>query len=173
MNYQHMASHWYVVFTKPRGESQAAEHLCRQSYDAFFPKIRVNKRLARKVCAIEEAMFPRYIFVRLTPGHDNFAPIRSTRGAIDLVRFGGQPAFVPDGFIELLRSSCQSDLMDLTADTSLQEGQAVEVIDGPFAGAVGVLASVKAQDRVVVLLELLGRPTRVELESHTVQHKSS
>jgi transcriptional antiterminator RfaH len=162
-----MIPHWYAVFTKPRSEAQATEQLQNQQYVGFFPKIRVLKRRAGQVKTLEEAMFPRYVFVRLTPGADNFAPIRSTRGVIDLVRFGGRPAYLPDDFIENLQRCCTDGAIDFT-DDGLSPGEQIEVAHGPFEGAIGSLAKIKAEDRVIVLLNVMGRQTQVDLPRDSV-----
>ena len=43
---------------------------------------------------VVEPVFPRYLFVRLDFGVTNLAPIRSTLGVSDLVRFGEQRALL-------------------------------------------------------------------------------
>ena len=58
---------WYVTHTKPRQEIRAEEHLQRQGFHCFLPRIKRKRiRLKQRVEPIEP-MFPRYLFVRLDP----------------------------------------------------------------------------------------------------------
>ena len=78
-------THWYLLYTKARSEETAQNNLRNQGFTCFYPRIRAlsNKR---KI-AQDEPLFPRYVFVELAR-HDNWQPIRSTRGVIKLVNFG-------------------------------------------------------------------------------------
>jgi transcriptional antiterminator RfaH len=51
---------------------------------------------------------------------------------------------------------------------SLRHGDNVIVTDGPFAGVEGLVALV-SRERVIVLMQLLGRETRVELRPSEVK----
>lgn len=48
------------------------------------------------------ALFPRYLFICLQSEEDSAAPIRSTRGVIDLMRCGNRPRVLPSGFVEIM-----------------------------------------------------------------------
>jgi len=79
---------WYVVATRPRQESVARDHLTRQGYSVLLPEISLKKRRQSRWVVVIEPLFPGYLFVQLAFGQDDTAPIRSTRGCRDLVRFG-------------------------------------------------------------------------------------
>ncbi|RML53195.1 Transcription antitermination protein RfaH, partial [Pseudomonas syringae pv. maculicola] len=58
---------------------------------------------AKKIAAkaqVEEALFPGYLFIHMDQVHDNWYPIRSTRGVSRIVTFGGHPVPVRDHLIE-------------------------------------------------------------------------
>lgn len=160
-----MSTRWYVVFTKPRLEAVAIENLQNQGLDAWYPRARVVKRRAAGREEVVESLFPRYVFVQLTQGEHMFSKIRSTRGCIDLVRFGFEYRPVPVGFVEALRGQCDDDgLVPLEAKTAkLQPGTRVTLIDGAMAGLVGELRGYKAADRVIVLMNLMGGVASVEV----------
>ncbi len=166
-----MSTRWYVVFTKPRLEALAQEHLMNQGMDAWYPRARVVKRRATGREEVVESMFPRYIFVELTQGQHHFAKIRSTRGCIDLVRFGFEYKPVPVGFVEALRSQCDEEgLVPLESKTvKLQAGSKVMLLDGAMAGLVGELRSYKAADRVIVLMNLMGSVAQVEVPVDNIE----
>ena len=55
-------------------------------------------------------MFPRYLFLWAVPGQDDLRPVRSTRGVVGLVRFGGELRPVPESVITELRRVCEGVL---------------------------------------------------------------
>ena len=83
---------WYAIHTKPRQEDLAAEHLRRQEFEVYLPRIKQPRRYRGRWRDAIEPLFPRYLFIRLELGSENVAPIRSTRGVTKLVSFNGQPA---------------------------------------------------------------------------------
>ena len=81
---------WYLIHTKPRQEHIALTNLERQGYTCYLPLLRVEKIRRRKAEVVSEPMFARYLFVRLSTSDNapSWAPIRSTLGVSQLVRFG-------------------------------------------------------------------------------------
>ena len=93
---------WYAVATRPRQESVARDHLARQGYRVLLPEICLKKRRQSRWVSAVEPLFPGYLFLQLVFGHDDTAPIRSTRGCRDLVRFGAHHPPVPGMVLEAL-----------------------------------------------------------------------
>ena len=155
---------WFAVHTKPRSEGVAAEHLARQGYECLYPRLSRVLRTARGIERRVESLFPRYVFVRADPDIQSMAPIRSTRGAVGLVRYCNAPAQVPDSVIARIRERV-SELdghVHLVAP-SLHPGQGVRVTEGPLTGWEGVFVAAEGEHRVRLLLELLGRVREVVL----------
>jgi len=154
-------AHWYAVYTKPRQETLAEKNLERQRYEVYFPRLKRTRRYRRRWTEVIEPLFPRYLFAYLREGQDNFAPIRSTYGVVDIVRFGGVPRPVPEGLIEALQAH-EDQTQKVHLDSwKWRPGMQVEILEGPFAGLKGIFAAERAEDRVVILLQLLGRTNRV------------
>lgn len=157
--------HWFAVCCKPRQELIAHEHLLRQSYHAYLPRIKVRKRRAGKWIEVVEALFPRYIFIRVDPAKNSLAPVRSTRGVVGVVRFGGQPAVVPDGVMaELRRREDEVSGLHLDDRAQFNVGETVRFVEGPLAGMEGVFAQDDGEKRVTVLLELLGKTNKMSVD---------
>lgn len=155
---------WFAVVTKPRAEAIALEHLNRQGYTCLLPRIKRVLRGAAGLRSRIESLFPNYLFLRADPERTSLAPVRSTRGALGLVRFGGEPVQVPDAVIARIqaRMVCDDGLVSLLTP-ELTAGQAVRVMDGPMVGIEGVFQADAGADRVRVLLQLLGVPRDVVL----------
>jgi transcriptional antiterminator RfaH len=159
---------WFVVQTKPRKESVASENLERQGYTAYCPKITISKRRKQRWCQIVEPLFPRYLFVKLEVGEDDFSPIRSTLGVQNLVRFGEKTAVMPEQVIEAIRSQEHCFLDQCANHPDWKAGDTVEIIEGPFAGLKGVFQTKNGEERAIVLLKLLGRDSCVSVNVDTL-----
>ena len=155
--------HWYLVYSKPRQEEVARINLERQGYQSYLPMARVpRRRLGRRVVRIEP-MFPRYLFIRLDTATDNWAPIRSTLGVSSLVRFGMHPSPVPEELVAYLRSrDTAAGYQDLPLNT-FQPGQKVVIEEGPFRGYEGIYMAKTSHERVTVLLDIVGRSARAQV----------
>ena len=164
---------WYVMYTKPRQEAVAQDNLQRQNYRVFFPKARVKKRKAGQACEVVEPLFPRYIFVHLEVGVDNFSKLRSTKGCIDLVKFGGKASPVPAELIDLIQCQLEDDgAIDLRRVAEPPEvGASVRVSEGPFEGLIGTIAKHKGADRVLLLLNVLGGERMVQLQASQLERR--
>ncbi len=156
--------HWYLVYTKPRQERAARTHLVRQHYETYLPFMRQTRRQRGRRIVQAAPMFPRYLFVHLDQSHDNWAPIRSTVGVVSLVRFGQQPARVPDDFIAHLRSREDEQGVQMIVTEDLSPGSRVRVAEGALMGYEGVFLARTGQERVAVLLEIMGKTARTVLD---------
>lgn len=152
---------WFTVLSKPRREMEAIEQLERQGYKTFLPKVRSQRRLRGRWQTTVEPMFPRYLFLQATLGLDNLYPVRSTRGVVGLVRFGGEVKPVPDAVMVELQQLCTDDNDVLELPNSLIPGCKVRVLEGPFAGYEADLLSLDGDRRALVLLKLLGRANTI------------
>ena len=155
-------SPWYVVATKPRQESIAREHLMRQGYRVLLPEIRLNKRRQNRWTEVVAPLFPGYLFVQLAFGRDDPAPIRSTHGCRDLVRFGEHHPPVPAMVLAQLTAQAAS-LGE--AGPLFVAGDRVRLESGPFAGLAAVFDMPKGEDRAQVLIQMLGKAQRVVVDS--------
>ena len=158
------AENWYVVCCKPHQEAIAEENLLRQGYRVYLPRIQIRLRRRGQWIDGSEVLFPRYIFIRLNPCRRSAAPVRSTRGVVGLVRFGGQPAVVPDSVMKALlqREDAKSGLHQDNRKM-LRAGELVSLVDGPLSGMEGVIAQLDGERRAIVLLEFLGHANKVSV----------
>jgi transcriptional antiterminator RfaH len=157
---------WYAVYTKPRQEQIALEHLERQNFHCFLPMaINPYQRRSAKKPRIEP-LFPRYLFLNVSPNQQSLGPIRSTRGVTNLVRFGTELATIPKNVIDFISQRCdeQTGLVKLEP-AQLDVGDKVRVFDGPLAGIEGIFSERKGTNRALLLMKLLGTESTVEVDS--------
>lgn len=151
-------SRWFVVFTKPRAETHAEEHLNRQSFTTYLPRIQQLRPYKGRWKEMTSPLFPRYLFVRLIPGVEDVSPIRSTRGVSGLVSFGGQLAVMPQGVVEALRACEDPTIGAHTLERSpFNRGDRIRIVQGAFAGLEGIFHVPTGEERVIILLNVLGR----------------
>jgi transcriptional antiterminator RfaH len=160
---------WYLIYTKPRQERLARENLERQGYPAYLPLVAARRRREGRIVTVTEALFPRYLFVRLSPEWDDWRPIRSTLGVTALVSFGNIPARVPDALMEMLRAREDARGLQDLPRPEFNPGDRVRVVEGAFAGYEGVLRGRSGQDRVAVLLDIIGQANRVQVPLRLVE----
>ncbi len=157
MSYLDNNANWYLIQTKPRQEARAEEHLVRQHFECFRP-LKAPADSQRKLRrAVEEELFPGYLFIRLEQG-ESWYPIRSTRGVCRIVAFGGAPCPVPESLIGQIRQR-------LAAPAPLpcfNQGEPVLVRTGT-SEIQAIFLSDDGQERAVILLNLLQREQRVSL----------
>lgn len=152
---------WYAVHTKPRQEQRALVNLERQGYECYLPILTVEVLSRGATKTRDEALFPRYLFIRLDAEGTgkSWAPIRSTKGVNRLVSFGADPAKVDVRLIEDLRS--RDPLKIDSRPKPFTQGERVLVAEGPFAGLEAIYQMDDGESRAMVLIELLSRSTRL------------
>lgn len=163
------ARSWYVMQSKPRQENQLCAYLRSQGLEVYYPALRVtpvNPR-ASKV----RPFFPRYLFVHTDLAEVGLSALQWAPHAIGIVQFDGYPAPVPDAVISELkrRVSAVQNAGGPTFD-GLQPGDRVRIAHGPLAGYEALFdMRLSGSERVQVLLEMLGRQVRLQLESNAIE----
>ena len=156
---------WYAVCCKPRQELVAQENLERQGFHVYLPRLQLKKRRQGRWVDVIEMLFPRYLFIRVDSAKVSIAPVRSTRGAVGLVRFGGQAAIVADEVMEaIMRRENPETGLHQDGHSLFRAGEAVKLAEGPLAGMEGVFVQEDGELRVIVLLELLGKANKVRVD---------
>ena len=159
---------WYVVRTAKNSERRVRDNILRLNKPCYLPLIGRDRRSGRRygTAAELEPMFPGYLFVSLVEGIDNFHQFRSVPGAHGLIRFGeSTPAKLPNGFVECL----QSDAVELAIAKNFAQGDEVRVKHGAMHDLIGIIDERKGEDRVRLLMNVMGQQTRVEVDVREIE----
>ena len=155
---------WYLIMTKPHKDSYAEEQLNNQGYTTYRPLIQKEKNIRGKLRKIEESLFPRYLFIQLEMGVDDWSSIRSTRGVLKIIRFGTNPTEVPNNIISVLK---KNEIVNrgLSVDIDcFKYGDKITIESGAFAGLNALFDRYKqGGERVMVLLNILNNIATVNL----------
>jgi transcriptional antiterminator RfaH len=157
---------WYVVQCKPREERRALENLRRQGFSCYLPMLTVEKLRHHCVRSVLEPLFPGYLFISLNELTDNWHPIRSTRGVVQLVRIREYPIPMPDTVIESIRARLATDGFRVP---HLRPGEAVRITEGPFTQVEAIFVANDGQERVVLLMNILNHEQRMSFPARTVR----
>lgn len=139
---------------------RALENLVRQGYETYLPLMEVERLQRGKLLKKMEPLFPRYLFLHLEEGNDNWGPIRSTLGVAGLVRFGQGYALVSDEVMDAVRERTQDVKKSL-----FESGDSVRVVSGPLLGLEGVFEIADGEQRSFVLLEFMQKQQRVSVST--------
>lgn len=160
---------WYCLQTQPHAEQQALRNLANQGFDGYLPQYLKQRRHARRVDWVRAPLFPRYLFVALDLAAQGWRSIRSTVGVRQLVCLGEAPTPVPPPVIEAIRArEDEAGLIRLDQAPQFRRDEPVQVLAGAFADQVGLFQCASDRDRVMILLNVLGRSVRVRLPAEVV-----
>lgn len=167
-----MSASWYAVRTQTNAELRAVAHLRNQGYDVYLPCYRKKRRHARRVETVLRPLFPGYLFVHLDVKQQAWRPINGTVGVMGLVQFGAELPPIPLSVVEALKNHEDGGGAVRLLPDNLQQGDKVQVREGAFEDCVGVLADIPDAQRVILLLDLLGREVRVRLPAERLARVS-
>ncbi|MCF8476726.1 MAG: transcriptional activator RfaH [Pseudolabrys sp.] len=162
-------SRWYVVQTQPNAEKKAVTHLDRQGFVTYLPRYLKRRRHARRVDLVSAPLFPRYLFIEIDTAVQRWRSIYSTVGVSRLVCAGDTPTPVPDQVVTLLKQrEDEAGLIRLDTRPSFRVGDKIRVLEGAFCDLLGLYEGISERDRVTILLDLLGRKVRVQVDAESV-----
>jgi len=151
---------WYLIKTKPKQENTAIINLKNQKYTTYCPIVKFNKK--------NVVLFPGYIFIYLDKKNENWSPVRSTKGVINFVRFGLNFAQVPEQVIEYIKANQSASEEKLKNINKFKPGDKVQINDGVFKNCIAIFKSFKPDERVILLINLLGQQQDLTVKQETL-----
>ena len=163
---------WYVIHTYSGHENRVAINMIQRVktmkleaniFELLIPT--QNKILIKrgKKKAIKEKIFPGYMLVKMSMTDDSWLCVRTTPGVTGFVGIGSKPTPLPPAEVESIKKFMEQEAPRYKA--SFSSGEAVKIIEGPFADFLGTVSSIDdAKGKVQVLVSIFGRETPVELD---------
>lgn len=155
------AGNWYIVRTHARAEVKAATNLKRQGFATYLPRYLKRRRHARRIEIVPAPLFPRYLFVAIDVAAQRWRSIQSTFGVAQLVCNGEDPAAVSAAVVDELRKREDAQGFVQLVRAGFARGEKIQVVEGAFAACLGLFEGMTDNERVTILLDLLGRKVRV------------
>ncbi|MCB5173672.1 transcription termination/antitermination protein NusG [Microvirga lenta] len=168
---------WFVVVCNPKCERRAQLGLRRAGYQTYLPQTKRWITHARKKAKRESPLFPRYLFLGIKPDQD-FYRMRGVDGVEGLVRNDGVPVQIPapDDHPHPLARLLDRELVGEFDFTRLPEvgpqfspGEQVRLASAFLSEFQGQVVAMLSKGRVDVLVEFMGRMTRVQLKATELQ----
>lgn len=160
---------WFVIQTQANREAKAAHHLDRQGFEVYMPQYLKRRSHARKVDYVPASFFPGYIFVAIDIATQRWRAIQSTIGVLRLVTNGEAPAVVPKEIVEgVRRREDDKGFIAIDHRPAFRRGDKVRVLAGAFTDSLALFDGLADRERIAVLLHLLGRKVRVQLDASMV-----
>lgn len=163
---------WYVVHTYSGHENKVATNLKQRIdtmklvgkiFDIVVPTRNVVQVKHGKKEEIKEKIFPGYILVKMILDDETWLAVRTTQGVTAFVGAGNKPTPISEKEVDTILKFMQ--LAAPTYKASYSVGEAVKIIDGPFADFLGTTDSIdEARGKLKVLVSIFGRETPVELD---------
>lgn len=151
---------WFLAQVRPNADHVARRNLERQGFSTFQPLETRTLVRRSKLVDVLRPFFAGYVFVTYPSTSVPWSLVNSTYGVSRLVKFGNRPAIVPDSVMSDLLGACDPNGV-ISVQPAVAIGDNVEVIRGPLANFVGHVQRLAPDQRAMILLDILGKQTRV------------
>lgn len=141
---------WYVLHTINGYENVAKQNLeltvqkfdlQNRIFDIVIPMEETIEEKKGKKVIVQEKLMPTYLFVKMIYGDDIWHHITRTRGITGFVGPKGRPLALTRAEIE------RSKLEPREADTTIKQGDHVEILEGALESNIGVVESVDLETK--------------------------
>ncbi len=153
---------WYCVRTEVHSEPRAKMALDARGYTTFLPLEKARSHHKGKG-DVYRPVFGRYLFVGKSDYWYEIKRCWGVQGLVTKLNPEGErvPAVISDTAIQEFKKAINSGLFDKTKRYGLREGDLARIIRGPFADQIIRVIKFRGQDRVLVMMAMLGadRPT--------------
>ena len=168
---------WYVIHTYSGYEENVSENLKQRIesmdmedkiFNILVPtekKIKI-KNGKRKI--VTEKIFPGYLLVKMILDDATWLGVRTTAGVTGFVGTGNKPS--PLSELEVANILKFVSAPAPRFKTKFSVGEAIKIVDGPFADFLGTIHELdETKGKVKVLVSIFGRETPVELDFLQIQ----
>ena len=160
---------WFVAHLRPQGLKRALDHLHRQHFKTFAPEFESTVIRAGVPRQIRKPLFPGYLFVSFGPANPKWTAINSTRGVARLILDRPhRPTPLPQPLMAGIMAR-YNEAGVLLPPIDLAVGDRIRVLAGPFSEIVTSIETLPDQERIGVLIDLMGRKVKASLTRNQVE----
>ncbi|MEW6016043.1 MAG: transcription termination/antitermination protein NusG [Candidatus Zixiibacteriota bacterium] len=169
-----MALRWYVVHTYSGHEQKAKRYLesavensgLKEMFGRILiPTEQVTEMKQGKRSTSTKKFLPSYILVEMELNRETQNLVVSTPSVTNFVGAAGKPHPLKEDEVERIIGQIDRSRTAEVSDVPYQAGDAVKVIDGPFADFSGFVSEINMErKKIKVMVSIFGRPTPVELD---------
>ena len=163
-----MSKEWFILQFKANSHHQAKRNLKRQGFETFLPLNDITSRKASRFINTTQPLFPGYMFVAFDKVKSEWHKINNTYGVSRLVTFNSSLKSLPTTVVDNLKA--RYDLSGkLLPIEKLKKGDHVTVLKGPFADFIATVEKYEADQRIWILMDLMGRKSKIQTEAESLQ----
>ena len=162
-----MSKEWFILQFKPNAYHQANKNLNQQDFETFLPLYDATSRNASRFINANRPLFPGYMFITFDRTESKWHKINNTYGVSRLLTFNSTLKSIPATFINNLMERYDSS-GKLLPIKKLKKGDQVEVLNGPFANFIATIEKYETDQRIWVLIDLMGRKAKIQSPSDTL-----
>ena len=169
-----MTLRWYVVHTYSGFENRAKQNLeeriknlGKQEHfsSILVPTETVVELVKGKKKTSQRKIFPGYMLVQMDLNEETWHIVKETPKITGFAGDSTKPVPLSEKEVEEILTQVKEGVAKAKPKVSLNEGDSVRVIDGPFVNFIGTIEEVKPEKRKLkVLISIFGRSTPVELD---------
>lgn len=165
---------WFVLQTEPNKEAQAAAHLIARRFKTYLPQesVYTTRGARRRKVPVLRPLFRGYVFVRLSLAEPGWGVATTVPGVHRFLKVEDDFAIVPDDLMQRVFDIAEvlSIPKKIRGPSSIfQPGQLVRISEGPFTGINTTITALDDEERISVLLPLLGRLAKVHLAAQALE----
>ena len=163
-----MSKEWFILQFKPNSHQQAKKNLTRQGFEVFLPLHDTTSRKLSRFINTSKPLFPGYMFIRFDRAESKWHKINNTYGVSRLITFNSILKSIPTSFVDSLmkRYDSSGKLIPLQ---KLKKGDQVTVLNGPFAKFIATVEEYESDQRIWVLMDLMGRKAKIIAPSDALE----
>ena len=163
-----MSKEWFILQFKPNSHHQALKNLNQQGFETFLPLHDTTSRKASRFVTTSQPLFPGYMFITFDRAKTKWHKINNTYGVSRLLTFNSTLKSIPVTFVNNLmkRYDLSGKLLPIK---KLKKGDQVKVLRGPFADFIATVETYEDDQRIWVLMDLMGRKTKIHTSSDALQ----
>jgi len=171
------AAKWYIVHTYAGHENKVATNLKQRVqtmgfedriFDIIVPTRNTIKVSQGKKENVKEKIFPGYVLIKMILDDESWILVRTTQGVTAFIGAGNKPQPISEKEVEAIQKFMNME--EPLYKASFSVGEAVKIVDGPFADFLGTIDNIdEARGKLRVLVSIFGRETPVELDFLQVQ----
>ena len=155
-----MSKEWFILQFKSNSHHIAVKNLNRQGFETFLPLHDTTSRRLSRFINTSKPLFPGYMFIKFDRAESEWHKINSTYGVSRLITFNSHLKSIPTKFVDSLmkRYNLSGKLLPIK---KLKEGDQVAISKGPFANFIATVERYEAEQRIWILMDLMGRKTKI------------
>ena len=159
-----MSKEWFILQFKSNSHHIAVKNLNRQGFETFLPLHNTTSRRTSRFINTSKPLFPGYMFIKFDRAEFEWHKINSTYGVSRLITFNSILKSIPTILVNHLMKRYDSS-GKLLPMQKLKKGDHVTVLKGPFANFIATVEKYEADQRIWILMDLMGRKTKIQTPS--------